>query len=175
MPISLKWGIAVIVFIILLVGIVLLGLKAGQVYGGTFIKMFPQGITSKLSAPARLSQTLQSVTPTVTSKPTPTGVSSANNQFVLPFSNTRAVVEADLKDLTPWQLKVARNEIYARYGRAFVSQDLACYFAKQSWYKENPAYSDQSLSSLEIANVNFISSFEKKINSPLINHDSGCQ
>ncbi len=77
--------------------------------------------------------------------------------------------------LTEWQLKVARNEIYARHGRDFVHQDLSCYFDKLSWYKIDPEYNENRLSPLEISNAVFILNYEKEINSSLINKDTGCK
>ena len=94
---------------------------------------------------------------------------------IFPDSNTREIIEAELLDLTPWQLKVARNEIYARHGRPFIHKDLSCYFAKQSWYILDPDYSDESLSKLELTNANTVLDYEKSIASPLIAKDTGCQ
>lgn len=94
--------------------------------------------------------------------------------YILSFSNVRAVTTTDLENLTPWELKVARNEIYARHGRPFVHQDLTCYFAQQAWYQLDQDYQKGSLSELETSNAVFILNYEKAINSPLINTDSGC-
>jgi len=95
--------------------------------------------------------------------------------YILPFSNSRKIVKEDLVGLTEWQLKVARNEIYARHGRDFVHQDLSCYFDKLSWYKIDPEYNENRLSPLEISNAVFILNYEKEINSSLINKDTGCK
>jgi hypothetical protein len=43
-------------------------------------------------------------------------------------------------------LRVYRNEIYARQGRRFESQDLRQQFGRTSWYKADPAYNDGRLS-----------------------------
>ena len=109
----------------------------------------------------------------VTATPTPI-VQSSTDDYVIPYSNTRYINEGDLVGLTPWQLKVARNEIYARHGRPFVHKDLACYFATKSWYRIDSAYTDSRLSSLETTNAVTILNYEKKIGSPLMNVDSGC-
>ena len=42
---------------------------------------------------------------------------------------------ASCGDLTPDQLRIARNEIYARRGRFFRDQALATYFSRFSWYR----------------------------------------
>lgn len=121
--------------------------------------------------------------PVVTSTPTGTpvrqvpspSVATQVGVFVIPDSNVRKVTEADLSGLTPWQLKVARNELYARYGRPFVHKDLACYFQKQSWYVMDPSFTESRLSSIEQNNAVIILNYEKKIQSPLMNVDSGCR
>ena len=95
--------------------------------------------------------------------------------YILSFSNSRKITRDDLVGLTDWQLKVARNEIYARHGRDFVHQDLSCYFDKLNWYKIDPEYGESKLSSLEISNAVFILNYEKEINSSLIDKDTGCK
>jgi type II secretory pathway pseudopilin PulG len=107
------------------------------------------------------------------SKCTKTGTMPTNG-YIIADSNTRVIAASELKNLTPWQLKVARNEIYARHGRAFVHKDLACYFATQNWYKQNPNFSESQLSSTENKNIATILSYEKSISSPCTDTDSGC-
>lgn len=99
---------------------------------------------------------------------------SADSDYVISDSNTRLISTSEITSLTPWQLKVARNEIYARRGRAFVHKDLQCYFAKKSWYKENANFSNSLLSAVENKNIATILAYETKINSPLLQKDSGC-
>ncbi len=57
-------------------------------------------------------------------------------------------------------LRVLRNEIFARHGRAFQSADLQAHFAATDWYEVDPDYSDDRLSDVERANVALIASFE---------------
>ncbi len=96
------------------------------------------------------------------------------NSYIISDSNTRLISESELTSLTSWQLKVARNEIYARHGRPFVHKDLQCYFATQSWYQIDYAFSNSMLSVIENKNVETIKNYEEKINSPLKSSDSGC-
>jgi len=105
--------------------------------------------------------------------PTPRITVSSGN-FIFSQSDKEIIKESQLTSLTPWQLKVARNEIYARHGRSFVHQDLACYFKNQSWYKFDPKFIDTNLNSIENQNVQIILNYETKISSPLIKKDSGC-
>lgn len=97
------------------------------------------------------------------------------SEFVFADSNTRELTREDLIGLSEWELKVARNEIYARHGREFVHEDLKCYFAKKDWYKPSSNYSPSDLSTLENKNVALILNYEKEINSSLLSTDSGCR
>ncbi len=95
-------------------------------------------------------------------------------EYVIDDSNVRIISEAELRGLTPWQLKVARNEIYARRGRGFVHEDLQCHFNEQSWYQINPYFKESDLSKIENKNVATILSYETKTSSPYLRYDSGC-
>lgn len=116
---------------------------------------------------------------TATSSVTPTTSAAASSaastgDYVISDSSTREISKTELTKLTPWQLKVARNEIYARHGREFVHKDLQCYFAKKSWYKVDSNFSESSLSTTENKNVATILAYEQEISSPLYQTDSGC-
>ena len=80
-------------------------------------------------------------------------------------SSMRYLNYQDLINLSPWELKVARNEIYARKGRMFQNSDLQAYFNAQSWYYPripSDQFSEDSLSDIERKNVEYIISFEEK-------------
>jgi hypothetical protein len=64
-----------------------------------------------------------------------------------------------LRGLSRDQLRLARNEIYARRGRFFRDQQLAAYFGRFDWYK--PHAWDVPLNAVEQANVNLIASMER--------------
>ena len=53
-------------------------------------------------------------------------------------------------------LRVLRNEIYARRGRVFKDQTLQKYFETQSWYQPNPDFKDDMLSETETKNLAII-------------------
>ena len=59
----------------------------------------------------------------------------SNADYVLPDSSTRLYSNSELKSLTDAQLRIARNEIYARHGRKFNDSALQQYFDGKSWYK----------------------------------------
>lgn len=60
----------------------------------------------------------------------------AASEYMLPESDTRAYTTSELSSLSDWELFVARNEIFARYGRGFQNQELAQYFGEKSWYTQ---------------------------------------
>jgi hypothetical protein len=97
-----------------------------------------------------------------------------NYDMMLPYSDSRLITTTDLSSLKPWELKVARNEIYARHGRAFKSGDLRCYFQTKEWYNVNPHYSDSLLNTYEKKNAVTILNYEKKTGSLFTYKDMGC-
>jgi len=78
----------------------------------------------------------------------------ANGGFLFADSDTRLLSGDDLKNLSLEELRIARNEIFARRGRFFVDIKLASYFAQFSWYR--PRQVEVELSALESTNVNTI-------------------
>lgn len=89
--------------------------------------------------------------------------SSEESEYVLPDSAKRKLKKSDLKGLSKEELRIARNEIYARHGRMFDDKKLQKYFDSQSWYEGTvPAseFSEDVLSSVEKKNVAFIRQFE---------------
>lgn len=58
-------------------------------------------------------------------------------------------------------LRVLRNEIYARHGRIFKDPNLQKYFAAQSWYQPNPEFKDDMLSEVESKNLAVIKEVEE--------------
>ena len=92
-----------------------------------------------------------STTSIVPSLATTVGPSSCG---VIPDSSQRLLTSADLSSLGGRQLKIARNEIYARHGYAFKTTDMKDYFANCGWYKPSP--SPPELSGVEQANIALI-------------------
>ncbi|MBC6975813.1 YARHG domain-containing protein [Bacillus sp. Xin] len=81
------------------------------------------------------------------------------NGFFFPDSHIRKLTSAELNFLTKEQLRIARNEIYARHGHIFQTKDMQAYFLSQSWYRENPYYTGE-LNDVEMYNVELIKSKE---------------
>lgn len=86
-----------------------------------------------------------------------------SGDYILPQSSTQLLTEADLTGLSANELMLARNEIYARHGRKFVDAQIQAYFNTKSWYHgtiEAANFDSSVLSSIERANVSFISAHE---------------
>lgn len=101
-----------------------------------------------------------------TSKPGSGSGSSTQTGYILPESNTRVYSKSELSSLSASQLRLARNEIYARHGRKFNDADLQEYFNNCSWYSGtvDPATFDANvtsyLNSYELANLQLITELE---------------
>lgn len=80
----------------------------------------------------------------------------AEDAYVLPESNEKELSADELRDLGEDRLRIARNEIYARYGRSFQDEALAQYFQKKVWYCQSETIDDTVLSETELANRDLI-------------------
>lgn len=88
--------------------------------------------------------------------------------MILPESGSRYLTYDDLAGLDKEILRLARNEIYARHGRKFETEDLNEYFSKQPWYLgylSAEEFDDSILNEYEKANLDLIKSLEAGIDS----------
>ncbi len=82
-------------------------------------------------------------------------------EFFFPESNSRILEAQELSGMTKVELRIARNEIYARYGWRFESEELADYFEGKAWYVAGENVDDTILSDVERANIELITEAEK--------------
>jgi len=82
------------------------------------------------------------------------------------FEN-RALSEPMLKGLGLYELRLLRNEIYARHGRQFQAVWLSQYFYSQPWYVPDDNFKDEELSGFDKQNVLTIVAYENKIHDEL--------
>ncbi len=86
--------------------------------------------------------------------------------YILPDSATRLYTKAELDKFSAEELKIARNEIYARYGRKFKDEELQSYFDSKDWYvgvytpEEFDKISNSILSDTEKTNADLIKEVE---------------
>ncbi len=85
---------------------------------------------------------------------------------LIPDSDSRYLTEADLEEFDADELRIARNEIYARHGRKFKDAQLQAYFDEMDWYAgviEASEFDESILNDYEIKNLDLISKYENKI------------
>lgn len=83
--------------------------------------------------------------------------------YIFRKSSSQYLTEADLEKLTEWECRIARNEIYARYGRTFTDEALQEYFDTKLWYIGCIApedFDDSVLNDYERANLDLIVQYE---------------
>ena len=101
-------------------------------------------------------------TSSVTSETDGTQSGSADS-YMLTESNVRYYSEEELAGLTLWELKVARNEIYARHGVIFGESAVQEHFNTRSWYHGTisiSAFDDAVFNEYEITNIRVIQNVE---------------
>lgn len=79
----------------------------------------------------------------------------------------KLITEDMLKGLGLYELRILRNEIYARRGRRFRTPWIAEYFYSQPWYKPLPDFREPELSPIETKNIATIVNLENKIHEEL--------
>ena len=82
------------------------------------------------------------------------------------FEN-KAISETMLRGLSLHELRLIRNEIYARHGRTFRAPWLQQHFDMQPWYVISENFKDEELSGNDKLNVETIVRVEKKIHEEL--------
>lgn len=86
-----------------------------------------------------------------------------SGDYVIADSNSRYLSISDIQHLSKDELRLARNEIYARRGRKFTDSYLQSYFNQKDWYNgyiEPDNFSDGMLNDYEKKNAELISSYE---------------
>ena len=87
-------------------------------------------------------------------------------EFIIPDVDIEYLSSADIQDMPLQVVCYAKNEIYARHGRQFVTDYIADYFNSKSWYQGtiDPETFDAEQGSIfneyEIANINKIQQWE---------------
>ena len=94
-------------------------------------------------------------------------VRATTSDYIFYDSSVRPLTDEEVSSLSLQQMCYARNEIYARLGYIFQSQELRDYFGSKSWYHPTiPAasFSDQAFNSVEIGNIELLKRYEYSIN-----------
>ena len=89
-------------------------------------------------------------------------------EYFFPESSSRYLTDEEISVYSSDQLELAKNEIYARHGRQFVTEYIADYFNSKSWYKGtiDPGTFDAEQNSIfneyELANISKIAEWEEQ-------------
>jgi YARHG domain len=83
------------------------------------------------------------------------------------FFENKAITERMLQGLSLHELRLLRNEVYARHGRMFRAEWLQQHFFFQPWYNPDENFKDETLSGNDKVNVETIVNYENKIHREL--------
>jgi hypothetical protein len=83
------------------------------------------------------------------------------------FFENRTISEQMLHGLSLHELRLLRNEVYARHGRMFRAEWLQQYFFFQPWYAPDENFKDEELSGNDKLNVETIVKYENQIHQEL--------
>jgi hypothetical protein len=101
-----------------------------------------------------------------TKKKSSTTVVTVDDDYILPDSDSRYLTDSDVAGLTVQEINYAKNEIYARHGRKFDSQELSNYFNSKDWSKgtvDADKFSTSVFNKYELKNVEFLDKKEKAL------------
>lgn len=170
--------IAAVVIVVFLGGSVFIGLLGSGIAGGEKSRVSEKELEkARLSSESGEETDVQVlamdkdivISRSETAAPTADSTADAaasGGDYIFPNSDKEYLTDADVSGLSKEQLRIARNEIMARHGRIFDSQDLKDYFGSKSWYNGtiSPSEFDANLSSrlsaVEIANIDMIKKYE---------------
>lgn len=82
------------------------------------------------------------------------------------FEN-KLITEQMLRGLSLHELRLLRNEIYARHGRVFKTPWLEQYFFGQPWYDPKDDFKDEELSGSDKTNVETIVAYENNLHNQI--------
>lgn len=91
------------------------------------------------------------------------------SEYIFEDSNERFLEAEEIYALTEEEMRIARNEIYARLGRKFTDETLQEYFESKSWYtpiyeaEEFDSMGDDIFNEYEFANKDLISEIESEL------------
>lgn len=77
-----------------------------------------------------------------------------------PEGSTKYLSVNEISGMSKYDLRLMRNEIFARHGYIFKSDDLKNYFGNQAWYQPINEDVTNMLSKIEKANIELIKSYE---------------
>lgn len=101
------------------------------------------------------------------------GYGNLTDDYILPEGSTRYYTRSELDKLDSRTLWYARNEMYAKHGKGFRTEELKRYFESKPWYVElytADEFDDlpEQLNSYELANEELMTKIEEERDSPYL-------
>lgn len=95
-------------------------------------------------------------------------LSNSNNtagstSSIYPQASDKLLTSDDVSNLDAWELKIMRNEIYARHGYIFKTPEMKDYFSSQRWYSPRYENVDDQLTDVEKKNIALIKRYESRL------------
>ena len=87
-------------------------------------------------------------------------------EFIIPDVDIEYLSSADIQDMPLQVVCYAKNEIYARRGRIFDSQELNDYFYSKPWYYGRilpEDFSSDVFNKYELANITLLDGYERAL------------
>lgn len=94
------------------------------------------------------------------------------SDYVFPNSSSSLLSSSDISSKNNWEIIIAINEIYARYGYSFSSTELNNYFENKSWYN-NTHSNDITLNDIEDNNLKLLAEERERRTKNVLMHDLG--
>ncbi len=85
----------------------------------------------------------------------------------------KLISDAMLRGLSLHELRLLRNEIYARHGRIFKTMWIQQYFGGQPWYDPKEDFKDEEISGSDKTNIETIVKYENKLHDSISNKPIG--
>lgn len=166
------------IIVAIVLGIILAGVIASCVFSIRYQKRGQQGsvdmsmeTTSETIAQRESSYTMadftlgkmeerESIQGEPSTSPAREGVLTDPDGYILPSSAKVAITDTDLSKLSAQEVIYAKNEIYARHGYIFDSDELNRYFRGKNWYVPNENFHKEDIAGIEKNNVDFIADYE---------------
>lgn len=137
-------------------------------YNRSHISLEEQAITNYMNAQQAVSDTVEAKTVSVENaqdtdsddEATASEEDSASAVYLMPDSADRYLEVSDIEGCSHDEIQLIINEIYARHGREFHTQENIDYFSAQDWYEPISGKSDETIVSefneFEKANVELL-------------------
>ena len=90
-----------------------------------------------------------------------------SSDYIFPNSDSEYLTRSEVEELSQKDNRLAINEIYARHGYTYETEDLKEYFESKDWYESDPdinqsTWNDNMLNDYERANINLLATVAKE-------------